>query len=235
MRLFILVLLLVISLGSCSVLRRSEDKQLTNGYYSATVSSKTTLVYVETEDDVLNVHPTSKQGKNKIIDTSSVQYFSKKEIEVARSSGIRFSKHSFDLDLMTIPVKFRPAEKAVPAQVNTNINGSIFMGYRNDHYMVRYKKGRLKRSDRTINHYGCSFGLFTGLGSTLVNATSTNNATTMEYDGVVWSKGLTGIVIINNYVVGLSLGTDNLLDKNRSNWIYQSKPWLGLALGINLN
>lgn len=235
MRLSILLAFLVIYMSSCSVLRRAEDKQLTNGYYCANMSNKKTIVYVETEDDILNVHPTQKQGKNKIVDTSFIQYFSKKEIETAKSTGIRFSKSSFDLDLLTVPVKFRPAAKNVPAQLSTNINGSIYAGYRNDHYMIRYKKGKLKRSDRTINHYGCSLGIFTGLGGALIDATTTDNRVPLEYNGVVWTKGITAMMVINNYIVGLSLGTDNLLDKNNTNWIYQSKPWLGLALGINLN
>ncbi|MGL6268762.1 MAG: hypothetical protein ACRC2O_12600 [Chitinophagaceae bacterium] len=76
---------------------------------------------------------------------------------------------------------------------------------------------------------------FTGLGNTFMSPTNTNNTLLQEYDGIVWSKGLAGILAINNFTVGLALGFDYLVDKNRSIWIYQNKPWLGLAFGLNLN
>ncbi|WP_165940196.1 MULTISPECIES: hypothetical protein [Dyadobacter] len=56
-----------------------------------------------------------------------------------------------------------------------------------------------------------------------------------EYDGLVWGKGIAGIIGINNFTIGLAIGFDNLLDKNKQVWIYQGKPWLGLAFGLNLN
>ena len=28
---------------------------------------------------------------------------------------------------------------------------------------------------------------------------------------------------------------DHLFDKNKKDWIYQHKPWVGLAFGLNLN
>lgn len=65
--------------------------------------------------------------------------------------------------------------------------------------------------------------------------TNTFNKISQEYDGVVWNKGLAGILAINNFTVGLSLGIDNLLDKNKKVWIYESKPWVGIAFGLNLN
>ncbi|WP_294671259.1 hypothetical protein [uncultured Fluviicola sp.] len=44
-----------------------------------------------------------------------------------------------------------------------------------------------------------------------------------EYDGIVWSKGLAGIFAINRFTVRLAFGFDNLPDKNKSTWIYESK------------
>lgn len=51
----------------------------------------------------------------------------------------------------------------------------------------------------------------------------------------MWSKGIAGIVAINGFTVGLTFGFDKLLDKNRTVWIYEEKPWFGLAVGLNLN
>lgn len=35
--------------------------------------------------------------------------------------------------------------------------------------------------------------------------------------------------------VGLGVGWDNLLDRDKDIWVYQSKPWYGLTLSLNLN
>ncbi|MFY9310502.1 MAG: hypothetical protein WAQ28_15765 [Bacteroidia bacterium] len=65
--------------------------------------------------------------------------------------------------------------------------------------------------------------------------TTTNGAIPIEYDGVVWNKGIAGIIAVNNFTVGLAAGFDNLLDNNHRLWVYESKPWFGLAFGLNLN
>ena len=85
------------------------------------------------------------------------------------------------------------------------------------------------------NHFGFSFGVFTGFGNTFMSPTNTNNILQQEYDGIVWSKGVAGILAVNNFTLGLAFGFDNLLDKNHSNWNYKNKPWVGLAFGLNLN
>lgn len=64
---------------------------------------------------------------------------------------------------------------------------------------------------------------------------TTNNAIATEYDGLILQKGIAGIVAINKLTIGVSVGFDDLLDRNNKNWIYENKPWFGLMLGLNLN
>jgi hypothetical protein len=101
--------------------------------------------------------------------------------------------------------------------------------------VVNYIANPLSKSDRIVNHFGFSLGAFAGLGNTFMSPTNTNNLLQKEYDGILWSRGLAGFLAINNFTVGLALGFDRLLDKNHTIWIYQNKPWLGLAFGLNLN
>ncbi len=68
-----------------------------------------------------------------------------------------------------------------------------------------------------------------------MNPWVTNDRITIEYDGVVWTKGITGILGLNRFSVGVAAGWDDLLDRNKPYWIYQRKPWAGFALGLNLN
>lgn len=146
-----------------------------------------------------------------------------------------FKKSSLDIDFLTIPLKYRPSQLDVPVQLNTNLNGALYVGYRLDNYSVDYKPKILKTAERDITHYGFSMGIFSGFGSTFMSPTTTNNILNQEYDGVVWNKGIAGIIAIDRFTLGLALGTDHLLDKNKSIWIYQGKAWLGLVFGLNLN
>ncbi len=57
----------------------------------------------------------------------------------------------------------------------------------------------------------------------------------LEYDGFIFMNGVAGIVAVNRLTFGLGIGLDILLDKNKSYWIYQHKPWIGLTVGLNLN
>ncbi|MDX5480835.1 MAG: hypothetical protein LPK07_04055, partial [Hymenobacteraceae bacterium] len=63
----------------------------------------------------------------------------------------------------------------------------------------------------------------------------TQGAIGYEYEGMVWLNGIAGIVGVNNITLGLAVGLDHLFDRNRHDWIYQHKPWIGLAFGLNLN
>jgi len=43
------------------------------------------------------------------------------------------------------------------------------------------------------------------------------------------------LLAVQNISIAMGIGFDFLLDGNRDVWIYQNKPWLGFAVGINLN
>ena len=148
---------------------------------------------------------------------------------------IKLSKNSLDLDLITIPIKFRPSQKNVPAQLNYNINAQCYLGLRNDVYKISYIRNPIGHLKRQINHFGISFGVIGGFGNTFMSPTNTNNLLNGEYDGIVFTKGIGAIIAINNVNIGLAIGSDHLLDQNNKIWIYQEKAWLGLSLGLNLN
>lgn len=150
-------------------------------------------------------------------------------------NDFKLSQSSFDIDFLTIPLKLRFAEKDVPPQLNANLNGAIYLGYRTDIYRISYQITPLKKAHRNITHLGYSMGLFSGFGNTFISTTNTNNLIQQEYDGLIWSKGLAGIIGVNSFTVGITFGFDNLLDENKRIWTYQNKPWIGLAFGLNLN
>lgn len=219
-------------LGGCSVLNKIPKTQFANGYYTLGQRPGNPLVYVDITDTSLQLHSATGSGAGKVLDTLPA---SRSDSVAANSYGLHFRRQTFDLDVLTIPFKFRLPAAGVPVQLNANLNGAAYIGYRTDHYVVSYTTDPLGKAVRTINHFGFSGGLFTGIGSTDMTPTNTANRIGDEYDGIVWSKGIAGIIAVNNVTVGITAGFDYLIDKNRHVWIYQSKPWFGLAFGLNLN
>ena len=141
-------------------------------------------------------------------------------------------KTSVDLDLSTVLLKFRPTRGDVPAQLNTHVNGLIYAGFRKDFFKIQTHSNELNETNSFVRHIGFDIGLFAGIGITPVNPTVTMNMTIQEYDGIIFQKGISVFATYENMSVGLAFGFDNLIDKNKIIWIYNQKPWIGIALGI---
>lgn len=84
-----------------------------------------------------------------------------------------------------------------------------------------------------IRQIGFDLGFFAGIGSSPVNPTVTNNKVNQEYDAMIFQKGIAGFISINKMSIGLAVGFDNLLDKNKSLWIYNQKSYLGLIISVS--
>lgn len=223
----------ILTFGSCGILKDSPKYQLANGYYKSTsFSKKAAKVYVDNGEDTIFIYSIDKVTK--LVDTTKPKIVFPAKNNIAINNSKVFRKPSFDVDFVTIPFKYRPIQSSFPQQFNANLNGAIYFGFRSDVYQVKYKYD-LFRHQRRVTHYGLSFGVFTGLGSTAINPWVTKNGINYEYEGVAWSKGIGAIIGINNFTLGLALGFDDLLDKNKDFWIYQRTPWLGLVFGLNLN
>lgn len=217
----------------CGILSHSQKYHLRSGLYkNRSFSKKTERVYVDNRGDSILVYRVD-QKMQTIDSTRSKMIFTEKNQSAQLFSPI-FRRTSLDLDFLTIPFKYRAAQKDFPQQLNANLNGAVFVGFRNDICKLNYKVNALQQQ-RQITHYGISFGVFTGLGSTAINPSVTDRKITKEYEGVVWSKGIGAIIGINNFTFGFAVGFDDLLDSNKRLWIYQRKPWLGLSFGLNLN
>lgn len=225
-------ILILIYFSACNSFRETSKYEFQSArYYTSIIPSANNKVYVNVEEDTISVHPVETiEGEEVIVKTPKFIYtenvFQEREL---------FHNPSFDIDLLTVPVKFLFAQQDVPNQLTTNFQGVFYLGYRNDFYSISYRNRPLSGPERRIRHFGSSFGIFGGLGATAINPWVTGDAVNIEYDGVVFSRGLAWIIGFNNLNVGLAFGIDYLLDRNRSVWIYQNKPWIGTAIGINLN
>jgi hypothetical protein len=228
-----LILIITFCSGSCALLKKSSKTEFTDAFYIQHTDSSHSKVYVDIADDDLRVHKTV--ANTHLADTSLAPLIFPVVLKDNTPMLTTFGRHTFDADVLTIPLKYRPARKGMAPQLNTNLNGALYLGYRTDLYRVNYEKSPLGKAQRNVNHFGFSVGLFTGAGNTAINTYTTANPAMPDYDGIVWSRGIAGIIAVNRFTVGISAGYDYLLDRNRKDWMYQNKIWYGLAFGLNLN
>jgi hypothetical protein len=225
----------ILGISSCSLFENSAKHDFNDGYYFQRINGKKQSVYKISKDDTLVIYTTKFEGKLKVIDTLQRVLILPSKISSGNKHAATYNKSFLDIDFFTIPLKYRPSQVNVPAQLNANLNGALYVGFRNDRYALNYFSNPLGCSVRKMNHLGFSIGVFSGLGNTFMSPTNTNNGIQQEYDGVVSTNGIAGVFAVNNITFGLSVGFDHLLDHNRSIWIYQNKPWFGLVFGIHLN
>ena len=209
-------------LSACGTAKRG----ITDGRYMANGAP----VQVQVLNDTIAVMPS---------DTSSARTAGYLLLPTApnaqRPQRFVLQQTSFDVDVLTTLLKFRPAQGALPAQMETDLSGSLFFGRRTDRYVHTYPAGPFARSKRNERHQGISGGLLIGLGGAPINPWVTQNRVTAEYTGVVLGYGGAVIVAVDRTSVGVALGWDHLLDPNAALWSYEGHAWLGLIFGLNLN
>jgi hypothetical protein len=236
MKKILLYSLLLAALGSCRALKDSPKYKLTDGVYKSAGSGGKTTVYIENEEDTVLVYtlapdwktarPNSKRAKPQVFPRGGTD----KEVGAAR-----YWKTGLDVDVFTIPFKYRPTAKDFTPQLSNHLNGAVYLGYRRDTYELSYKSNPIGKLSQRITHFGFSGGIATGIGVTPMNPWVTEDQITSEYDGFIWSKAICVLIGVEKLNFGLALGIDHLLDSNREYWIYQGKPYLGLTVGLNLN
>jgi hypothetical protein len=204
------------------------------GYYKVSIKKKKEKLYVLTGSDTIKAYPARDIAGEKI-DTSHAFSFVFPLLRPDNFVSTSFTRKTFDFDILTILFKYRFPVKGFPPQLNASFNGALYLGYRTDVYKLSYKITPMRDSKRTITHYGYSVGLFSGLGTARIDEYNTESALNYEYDGLVNLTGIAIIAALDKLTAGLTLGVDHLLDKNKSVWINNGKPWIGISLGLNLN
>jgi hypothetical protein len=190
-------------------------------------------IYADVNEDSLIVYPSIIEGGKETPNITS--HIGTKISEI--KSGSYFYKNSFvqnsiDVDLSTVLMKLRPPQKDVPPQLSYNINAALYIGLRKDYYKLIPGKTPLKKETSFVRQFGFDAGLFAGIGMTAMNPWVTEGKVPIEYDGIVFQKGIAGFITIDRMSVGISLGFDNLLDSNKKSWVYNQKPYIGLMIGI---
>jgi hypothetical protein len=219
---------------SCTPVEKIAFHDLSSGYYKMKKpENEPSKVYIKVNDDSITVFNTFNYGRKISVDTAAHRGSSITAIRKGNPfNGSSFVKNSADIDLSTVLLKFRPARGGVPNQLNANLNAALYVGFRKDYYKMVTNTSPLNEETTFSSHAGFDFGLFAGFGITQINPTVTNDQVTQEYDGIIFQKGVGFFVTLERMSVGIVLGFDNLMDGNKSVWLYNQKPYLGLSLGI---
>lgn len=233
----VICVLSVMWLSGCTVLRETSKYGFNDGIYHTGRFSSSKVYVQHTGGDTIATFPVKKMNDGSNVRAGNIVNFtSVKENGKYGSVSTTFYRPSFDLDIMTMPFKYRPSVNGFPNQLNNNFNGALYSGYRIDAYQLSYRQTPLNVYKQNITHTGYSAGLFLGLGNTAVNSSTLNDpAYTIQYDGVLLLTGAAVNVAVGNLTLGICIGTDHLLDNNRDKWIYQGKLCASLAVGLNLN
>ena len=129
-----LIILLSVGFYSCGIDRVAPKYSFANGFYSSNKpGEKQAQMFVENSEDSIYVYQVAGDKKTFQVDTAVKNWLSFPQQDATTVLGsVYFKQASFDIDFLTIPFKLRPAAKGMPAQFNTNLNGAVYLGFRND-------------------------------------------------------------------------------------------------------
>ena len=151
-----------------------------------------------------------------------------------KSPWFRYQTTGVDVDLFTLPFKYRFKTADQPGQLEDRLNVGVHVGGRYD--LGRYRTVYFRRHQRAeISTFSVGLGGFVCFGPARVDPFSTLGRVQDDYYGLGLNYGLASTFSIGNFSAGLAAGIEQLADRNRTLWIYENKPWIGVTFGLNLN
>jgi hypothetical protein len=225
--------LVILSIQGCAPIGSIAVHEFGTGFYDLkTGNGESSKVYAEVNEDSLVVYKI-KTGVPKVPDPASGQGITINKVDTGNFFfNSTFVKSSIEFDISTILTKMRPPASGVPVQMNANLNALAYIGTRKDYYTLKSHTTVMNRSTSYIKQYGFDVGIFAGIGITPINPTVTNDKTSLEYDGIVFQKGIAAFLTVDYISIGIAVGFDSLIGNDSELWIYHNKPYIGLALGI---
>jgi hypothetical protein len=112
--------------SSCSIVEKSSRHGFESGYYKLTPDRENNeKVYVDITDDQISVYALTENQPGEVmiaiplVTTDSVHQY-----------PVAFIKKSLDIDITTIPLKFRPVVDDLPPQLTADFNAALYFGWR---------------------------------------------------------------------------------------------------------
>lgn len=228
-----IILMIIIScISSCKTIEKASTHGLTSGYYTMNSENKNLQdIYLDVSEEKIDVYP----HVNRKPDKANMFTIPLGITDSVALKEIIFKKESIDIDLTSILLKYRPSVRGLNPQLNTDLNIALYGGWRHDNYNLTGKEDPLGKRYTKVGKLGYDVGFFAGLGTTMINAYTTQNKRNDEYSGMIFQTGFAGFIESPVASFGLSIGYDYLLNSDRKIWIYRNKPWIGFIVGVALN
>jgi hypothetical protein len=216
---------------SCAVIDQSSRHDFESGYYrhrsDRRISEK---AYLDINENQVVVYPVTQRAIGKPNMTIPLG-----KVDSVQPVLSRFRKQSLDIDITTVLLKYRPATSQVPTQLSPELNVALYSGWRHDYYRIKGKTDPLGSARNNVVKRGWDIGALAGIGTTPMGPTTTINAISKEYNGMLFEYGLAAFVETSFASFGVAIGYDHLIGPDREIWIYHQKPWFGFVVGIALN
>ena len=142
----------------------------------------------------------------------------------------------FTFGVATLPFRYRGSESINSTE---KVSSTITSPKPDISFTGGWTFGKSYISNRSIVNLSATFGAFLGLTSTeikdgVVNSTSVIYGTKKIQTNPAIQYGPAITLARNNLGVVIAVGFDSNIGSYSNDWIYQTRPWLGIGLSANL-
>ena len=124
-------------LTSCSTLEKASTHGLNSGYYQLKTGNENARnVYLDVSNEQIDVYHQVKRQPDQ-------QQFLTIDFNPTDSipmNPLVLRKQSLDIDITSILLKYRPSVYGLPAQLTTDLNLSLYAGWRHDYFRLTTQK-----------------------------------------------------------------------------------------------
>lgn len=164
----------------------------------------------------------SKKEADGYIDRDEIYFY---ELRNRQTVKLRFRQWTFNV--ATVPLKIRFGENGSEFSTGVNLGALIGHTWGKTKFVHRKKIGN-KQYDAKF-----TFGGFFGVDKLEFSFTD-GNATEQKVKTAFTSLGLGFVYTYQKFTAGVTSGFDFAMGENSTEWTYNKRPWVGLALGYSL-
>lgn len=183
------------------------------------INSRTPIRLIRQSADTLFVESTSLLNSLGKLDSKQILY-----ILIGDDHQTRLAFSDWDAQILTIPIKIRPAINNAPLEFVGEVSLGSYIGYQLGSSTI----GAAAKS--TLAH---TFMVFAA--PSLVRVDPEQAATDMTNNTLGFSLGTGYLFNLNQYQIGIVGGLDYISGQLSKSWIYQGKPWVSFTIGIAFN
>lgn len=145
--------------------------------------------------------------------------------------------HEGTVSALTLPFKYRRKWKDsnLKEDLSTAINGNIFFGYS----VGKTSFFHQEKVGNKSNTWKLTAGLLVGASSVVLDKNNTDLTNHPINGDAKFNKGIASLALgvtlsFNKINLGGFYGSDYLIQNGASDWNYNKKPWIGIAVGYSI-